>query len=190
MIREQQKARLAAAPDSDTGRNAETVYRSKTGEKVDRETWASEQVKKRRKKASDYPDQELEWGGGVKQKNNEEEEKNETLRIAAQPFARYQPDEKFMEEQRDRHDWHDPMKKMQDDGDDHQPMGSAAVAAQQKKPKCPFPPWANRFNIAPGYRWDGKVRSNGYEKKWLESKNSREFAKDQRWRDRELDVGN
>lgn len=191
LIRENQKAALAAAPDSETGRNAETVYRSKTGEKVDRETWASEQVKKRRKKASDYPEQELEWGGGVKQKTNADEEKKELERIAAQPFARYQPDEKFLEEQKDKHDWNDPMKQMQEDEEsDYQAMGSAVTAATQKRPKCPFPAWANRFNIAPGYRWDGKVRSNGYEKKWLESKNSREFAKDQRWRNQELDVGN
>lgn len=194
LIRENQRAALAAAPDVETGRNAETVYRSKTGEKVDRETWASEQGKKRRKKASDYPDQELEWGGGVKQKHNAEEEKRELERIAAQPFARYQPDAKFLEEQKDKHDWNDPMKKMQEDEEDeeagHPDIGSAATAARQSRPKCPFPAWANRFNIAPGYRWDGKVRSNGYEKKWLESKNSREFAKDQRWRNQELDVGN
>lgn len=190
LIREKQKVALIAAPDSETGRNAETIHRSKTGAKVDRETWASEQVKQRRKK-DDHPEQELEWGGGVKQKFNAEEEKKELERIAAQPFARYQPDERFLAEQKDKHDWNDPMRKMQEDeGADHQAMGSAAIAAKQKRPKCPFPAWANRFNIAPGYRWDGKVRTNGYEKKWLESKNSREFNKDQRWRNQELDVGN
>ena len=42
--------------------------------------------------------QELEWGGGLKQRDNKEARKEEFLRIAAQPFARFEPDEKYMQE--------------------------------------------------------------------------------------------
>ena len=42
--------------------------------------------------------QELEWGGGLKQRDNSEAAKEEFKRIAAQPFARYEPDEKYMKE--------------------------------------------------------------------------------------------
>ena len=42
--------------------------------------------------------QELEWGGGLKQRDNSEAEKEELSRIAAQPFARFEPDEAYMKE--------------------------------------------------------------------------------------------
>lgn len=42
--------------------------------------------------------QELEWGGGLKQRDNSEAEKEELSRIAAQPFARFEPDEVYMKE--------------------------------------------------------------------------------------------
>jgi len=184
-VRAERRAAVLAAPDEQTGRGAQTVYRNREGARIDREEWVEQQQKKKRKKMSDYPEQELEWGGGVKQKYNEEAEKAEVARIAAQPFARYQPDEKYMEELKEKQDWNDPMRKFQEEEEareEREAAAGSAAAQRVAKPKCPHAPWPNRFNIPPGYRWDGKVRGNDFEKKWLETKNHREHTQKERWK--------
>merc|ERR1712087_441599 len=137
--------------------------------------------KKKKKRLSDYPEQELEWGGGIKQGLNDEEERAEVARIAAQPFARYTPDEKYMEELKEKQDWNDPMRNFKPDENDST-NANRDDAVIKKKPKCPHAPWLNRFGVLPGYRWDGKIRGNDYEKRWLETKNQRASAKEERWR--------
>merc|ERR1712232_1317780 len=126
-----------------------------------------------------------EWGGGLKQGQNKELEMEELTRIAAQPFARYEPDQKYMEELKGKQDWNDPMRKHFDDGETGPSAASTGATTERKqtkpKPKCPHPPWLNRFGIPPGYRWDGKVRTNGFEQRWLENKNHKEFKKREAW---------
>lgn len=184
-VRAERRAAVQAAPDDVTGKSAQTVYRNKDGKRIEREEWVDMQQKKKKRK-SDYPEQELEWGGGLKQRDNQEAEKEELTRIAAQPFARFEPDQKYMDELKAKQDWNDPMRKNQEDAEQTAPSfqgdNQSAPAVAKKMPQCPHQPWPNRYNIKPGYRWDGKVRGNGHEKRWLENKNHQEFLKNDRWR--------
>jgi len=181
-VREERKAKLEAMPDSQTGKNADTVYRNRSGGKIDREQWVEQQQKKRKKKLSEYPEQELAWGGGLKQQQSKEDEMAEDIRVSQLPFARFEPDQGALDNMHDKQAWHDPMSKFNDEEE----TGTASLGSQVKpavkKPKCPHPPWPNRFGILPGYRWDGAVRGHNYEKRWLDAKNNREFMKTERYK--------
>merc|ERR1719215_745759 len=184
-IRQRQREALEAAPAEATGKGAETVYRNRDGGRVTREEWLESKQKHRKKRPSEYPEQELEWGGGLKQQVNREEEQAELSRIAAQPFARYEPDEKYQEELRSKKDWHDPMK--QDAAEDAAAQVRAARGPRQEKPVCPHMAWLNRFDIRPGYRWDGKIRTNGFETKLIEANNMKEYQRREAWRRMDAD---
>ncbi|KAF9955205.1 Pre-mRNA-splicing factor cwc26, partial [Modicella reniformis] len=151
--------------DPDTsGRDAETVYRDAQGRKIDR---VQEKIKKAEEKRREIEKQErlMEWGKGLVQREDEAERKRREQEEKFKPLARYKDDEELNEELRERERWNDP---------------AAMFLTGKKKSKKAvrrYPLYqgnvpSNRFNIRPGYRWDGVDRSNGFEKSYFERMNA------------------
>ncbi|XP_062995245.1 BUD13 homolog isoform X2 [Elgaria multicarinata webbii] len=138
---------------------AETIFRDKSGRKRDLKQEWLEQRKKAEEK-SERDEQYAKWGKGLAQSRQQQQNVEDAVKEMQKPLARYIDDQDLDKMLREQEREGDPMadflrkKKVKERKD------------PKEKPKYsgPAPP-LNRFNIWPGYRWDGVDRSNGFEQK-------------------------
>ncbi|KAI5096581.1 BUD13-like [Silurus meridionalis] len=141
--------------------HAETIFRDKTGKKRDLESERVEQSRKAGEKA-EKDEKYAQWGKGLVQSQMQQQNVADALREAQKPLARHIDDE----------DLDKMLREQERDGD---PMAALLRKKREKNVKAKGinerpryrgpPPPPNRFNIMPGYRWDGVDRSNGFEQK-------------------------
>ncbi|KAL8446646.1 hypothetical protein Emag_004706 [Eimeria magna] len=163
-----------------TSRNI--VFRDKEGRIISEEEWLTLEGAKGRKKprAERGPAPVLEWGSGLKQEQDRKSKRQEEEKLAKAPFARYEIDEEYDAVLRGRDRWADPLAKAPASAGkvrEAQKSDGAATEGEliQRRPVCPHDAPPNRFNIKPGYRWDGVVRGNGYEEERLKAANRRKW---------------
>ncbi|RQM10021.1 hypothetical protein DD237_004719 [Peronospora effusa] len=162
------------------GANAKTVYRDKRGRKLDmlNEMVWQQEVRDGKRKREER--EEYEWGTGEVQKQERKSQLELMEQMKNTPFARYEDDEELEQKRRGRVRAFDPLnsKIFQED-----PLaeGKSKTKKKSKKDKKasnvkrkyagpPAPP--NRFNIMPGYRWDGVVRGTNWEEKIMMRQNA------------------
>uniref|UniRef100_A0A3Q4BTA6 BUD13 homolog n=1 Tax=Mola mola TaxID=94237 RepID=A0A3Q4BTA6_MOLML len=148
-------------PLEDESRNAKTVFRDKTGKRRDLESEREEQRRKAGEKAA-KDEKYAQWGKGLAQSEMQQQKLEDALHEAQKPLARHLDDEDLDRMLREQEREGDPMAAMLRRKKDR----NTKMKGFNKKPryKGPTPP-PNRFNILPGYRWDGVDRSNGFEQK-------------------------
>uniref|UniRef100_A0A452HG30 BUD13 homolog n=1 Tax=Gopherus agassizii TaxID=38772 RepID=A0A452HG30_9SAUR len=143
----------------DESQNAETVFRDKSGRKRDLMQERLEQHKKAEAK-SERDELYAKWGKGLAQSRQQQQNVEDAVKEMQKPLARYIDDQDLDQMLREKEREGDPManfirkKKAKESKD------------KKEKPRYngPAPP-LNRFNLWPGYRWDGVDRSNGFEQK-------------------------
>ncbi|XP_012710696.2 BUD13 homolog [Fundulus heteroclitus] len=145
-------------PLEDESRNAQTVFRDKSGKKRDLDSEREEQKRKAGEKAA-KDEKYAQWGKGLAQGQMQQQKLEDALHEAQKPLARHRDDEDLDRMLREQEREGDPMAAMLRRKKERNPNA-------QVKPRYqgPLPP-PNRFNLQPGYRWDGVDRSNGFEQK-------------------------
>ncbi|KAF9532521.1 Pre-mRNA-splicing factor of RES complex-domain-containing protein [Crepidotus variabilis] len=157
----------------EVARAQETVYRDTSGKKIDTKAAKAEAARLKRER-EEKEAQKMEWGKGLVQKDEAEKQRKELERLRTAKFARGVDDTELNEDLKAKELWNDP-------------AAAFLTKKRSKGPRRPAytgpPPPPNRFNIKPGYRWDGVDRSNGFEKKYFQSLNAkkRKGAESYQW---------
>lgn len=160
-----------------SGRHADIVIRDRRG----RNKGFEQDVEGDQRKAEFEEARKKEydrWGKGLKQIEDLERRYEEHMHEASKPLARMADDSDLQDHLRNQERLDDPMlqyiRKKKDDENKKKGV--------EEKPKYlgQFPD--NRFNIRPGYRWDGVDRSNGYEKKYFGMINSKKSLEEEAYR--------
>uniref|UniRef100_A0A8D2N0B6 BUD13 homolog n=1 Tax=Zonotrichia albicollis TaxID=44394 RepID=A0A8D2N0B6_ZONAL len=137
-------------------RNAQTVFRDKSGRK---RNLAQEQLEQRLKAEAEAKREEqyAKWGKGLAQERQQQQNVEDAVKEMQKPLARYIDDQDLDRMLREQEREGDPMAALIK-------KRKAKENKEKEKPryKGPAPP-LNRFNIWPGHRWDGVDRSNGFE---------------------------
>ncbi|GAA6232179.1 BUD13 homolog isoform X2 [Lates japonicus] len=145
-------------PLEDESRNAQTVFRDKSGKRRDLDSEREEQKRKAGEKAA-KDEKYAQWGKGLAQSQMHQQKLEDALHEAQKPLARHYDDEDLDRMLREQEREGDPMAAML-----RRKKDRSAKTQEKPRYKGPTPP-PNRFNILPGYRWDGVDRSNGFEQK-------------------------
>ncbi|XP_063058719.1 BUD13 homolog [Engraulis encrasicolus] len=149
-------------PLEEESRNAQTIFRDKSsGKRRDLDAEREEQSRKAGVKA-ERDEKYAQWGKGLAQSQMQQQNVEDALKEAEKPLARHRDDEELDRMLREQEREGDPMAAMLR----KKKAKDAQLKGIKEKPryKGPQPP-PNRFNIMPGYRWDGVDRSNGFEQK-------------------------
>ena len=133
------------------------VYRDASGVPISREQWEALNRKPDSRPKAEW--KTAEWGTGLKQREDEALRAAEEALIHQGGFARQEIDESLDRELREQLLWDDPM----------YAMLKVSQEEEGGKPSCPFPSPPNRFSISAGYRWDGVIRGNGFEEKYMQA---------------------
>merc|ERR1712079_35353 len=173
-LKRREKKMMDGLSDEASGRNAKTKVRGRLAEAE-----AKKEEERKRKEVPDEVKKKYEvWNKGITQVKAASDQLEDNLYEMSKSLTRTVEDKDREDLLREREREDDPMA-------EYMKKKKEKVSGRQKKfpqYKGPQPP-PNRFQIMPGYRWDGVDRSNGFEKKLLTqgAKKKAEEAEWNRW---------
>lgn len=165
-----------------SGKDAEVAVRLSSNKYRNEKRVNPEEEQRKMKLEKEKRETYNRWGKGLKQiedyKNKIADEQHEMNK----PLARYADDvdldELLKKQERSGDPMLDYIKKKKNEKNPSMSNSSTKLSVPIYQGAFP----ENRFNIRPGYRWDGVDRSNGYEKRWFEVQNKKKAMQEEAYR--------
>lgn len=154
---EKELAMLRQTSAEGLGKDAETVYRDASGAKVDIRSRLDERKRRREEEQSERERKKKEINMGLVQMLERQDQRDRLAKAATAGLSRYADDEELNAKLRSRDLEDDPMLSFNPEKSNKFISRTGRKLYREQYPE-------NRFSIAPGHRWDGVDRSNGFEK--------------------------
>ena len=163
------RAQERAEQEAQDPSHHETVYRDTQGRRINLEEEEA-RLREEQERAERKRKEREQWGQGLVQRREREAQRNELRAMRSEGVARTAEDAAMNDTLRARMHWDDPARAFLS-----RRSGPRVTRPQYQGP----PPPPNRFNIQPGYRWDGVDRGNGFERKLFMRMNQKDRAHDE-----------
>lgn len=166
-IEEKRRHELEEAEQMKSSVPEETVYRDATGRRLD----IMEEQKRIRAAEQEEADKKEKFRKDVRtgwaQKDQAQRERENLHSVKSARLNRYADDKELNDIQRSEARFNDPGALF---------LKNSGSSKSRKESSSRLPIYSgsfeqNRFNLAPGVKWDGVDRSNGFEKKWFLKQN-------------------
>lgn len=184
LARSKKNKKSGGGNNAETNPEEETIYRDATGRRIDVSLKRAEARRVELEKIAAEKKARDEARGDV-QRAERDQRKQDLEEAKFLTVARGADDEDMNREMKEVVRWDDPMamymaQKKAEERSLEGPMtrkgdvsgkgkgGAGAVVARKKLYQGSAPP--NRYGIAPGWRWDGVDRGNGFEKDWFQAR--------------------
>ncbi|KAI9339095.1 Pre-mRNA-splicing factor of RES complex-domain-containing protein [Obelidium mucronatum] len=168
---------LSPSPPPSQPSAATTVYRDKQGRLINKEKEEELNALKLQRQQEDEQER-LKFKHGLAQQRQQETLSKRLVDERKQKFAVSINDEELNARLKERQHWGDPLAGLKSDSKGSGGRGGAS--SDRLRYMGHFTP--NRFNIEPGYRWDGVDRTNGFELKLAQSKYARVSLKEEAYK--------
>lgn len=169
--KEAEELRKLKKEQESSGKGSETVYRDASGRRVDIHSQIEESRQKAERDQEEKSRRKKELNKGLVQQADAEKQNEELKKMKDTSLARYEDDKELNEQQKLNEQFDDPAAKFLTKKSRSKQNREKGSSTGMKIYQGHYAP--NRFNIPPGYLWDGVDRSNGFESRWFEKQNER-----------------